>query len=311
MRARSARSAPGCPRAARAAAAARRRPTTVARAARRRNLPSAARLPSSSLLVATSTMLCLSSFGSRNASPFCSAREYWPISMQQRAPSRASSISASGLFASRAPLASATKGEPDVCSARAAISCPVPGSPRINTGRRAASSSSSAFSVSRIGALVPSAASETRRGSFAAAVLNARAIVASSFDRPIGFSRKSNAPMLRRLDGGLDRAVAGHHDDRHRQQRIRAPFAQQRDAVGVRHPDVEQHERGLLALPVRARFARVLGERDAIALVLQDLRQQLADADLVVDDQDFPGCAIIGSILSLTRASGPAASAGK
>ena len=38
---------------------------------------------------------------------------------------------------------------------------------------------------------------------------------------------------------------------------------------------------------VRARFACVLGERDAVALVLQDLGQQLADADFVVDDQDF------------------------
>ena len=39
------------------------------------------------------------------------------------------------------------------------------------------------------------------------------------------------------------------------------PFAQQRDAVGIRHPDVEQHQRRLLALAVRARLARVLGER--------------------------------------------------
>ena len=40
---------------------------------------------------------------------------------------------------------------------------------------------------------------------------------------------------------------------------------------------------------VRARFARVFRERDAIAFVLQDLRQQFADADFVVDDQDFLG----------------------
>jgi hypothetical protein len=46
-----------------------------------------------------------------------------------------------------------------------------------------------------MGWLVPSAASETRRGSFAAAVLNARAMVDSSLESPIGFSRKSNAPM--------------------------------------------------------------------------------------------------------------------
>ena len=76
------------------------------------------------------------------------------------------------------------------------MSWPVPGSPRTRIGRRAASSCSSARSASRTAALVPSAASETRRGSCAAALLSARAIVDSSFCRPIGFSRKSNAPIL-------------------------------------------------------------------------------------------------------------------
>jgi hypothetical protein len=38
-------------------------------------------------------------------------------------------------------------------------------------------------------------ASEMRRGSRVAALLSARVIVPSSFARPIGFSRKSNAPM--------------------------------------------------------------------------------------------------------------------
>ena len=42
-----------------------------------------------------------------------------------------------------------------------------------------------------------------------------------------------------------------------------------------------------MPLPVRAGFARILSECHAITLVLQDLRQQLADADLVVDDEDF------------------------
>ena len=46
------------------------------------NLPSAARLPSGSLLVHTRVTFGLSSFPSRNASPFCSSFEYWPISAQ-------------------------------------------------------------------------------------------------------------------------------------------------------------------------------------------------------------------------------------
>ncbi len=60
---------------------------------------------------------------------------------------------------------------------------------------RAASSCSIARSASRTGCAVPSAASDTRRGSRTAAPFSARAIVASSLARPIGFSRKSIAPM--------------------------------------------------------------------------------------------------------------------
>ena len=60
----------------------------------------------------------------------------------------------------------------------------------------------------------------------------------------------------------------------------------------------------------RARYARasmrVLGERDAIALVLQDLGEQLADADLVVDDQDVlrrgDGHRVASGKVSVTRA---------
>ena len=66
------------------------------------------------------------------------------------------------------------------------------------------------------------------------------------------------------------------------------PLLEQRDAVGVGHPDVEQHEVGARALARRrARFARVLGQPHLVAFVAQDLRQQLADAHFVVDDQDL------------------------
>jgi len=50
----------------------------------------------------------------------------------------------------------------------------------------------------------------------------------------------------RRLDRGLDRAMAGNHDDRTRQSTAFAPLAQQADAVEIGHPDVEQdHVRAL------------------------------------------------------------------
>ena len=46
----------------------------------------------------------------------------------------------------------------------------------------------------------------------------------------------------RRFDRGLDGAVARHHHDRARSPVRLRPFAQQCDAIGVRHPDVQQHE---------------------------------------------------------------------
>jgi hypothetical protein len=93
----------------------------------------------------------------------------------------------------------------------------------------------------------------------------------------------------RRLDGGLDRAMPRHHDDRHRDEPGCAPFAKQRHSVSVGHPDVEQNQRRLLALPIGARFAGVLGHCDSVTLVLQNFGQQLSDADFVVDDQYFAG----------------------
>jgi hypothetical protein len=52
--------------------------------------------------------------------------------------------------------------------------------------------------------------------------------------------------QARSLDGGLDRTVAGHHDHRAVVAVGHRPFAQQGDAVGIRHPDIQQHEVGNL-----------------------------------------------------------------
>src|SRR6266568_1001147 len=92
---------------------------------------------------------------------------------------------------------------------------------------------------------------------------------------------------LGRLDRGLDGPVSGHHDHRHRELAARGPFTQQRDAVGIGHPDVEQDERRFGAAAIAARLARVLGQTYPVTLVLQDLGEQLADADLVIDDQNL------------------------
>ena len=91
----------------------------------------------------------------------------------------------------------------------------------------------------------------------------------------------------RGLDRSFDRGVAGHHHDRHRQLAARGPFLEQRDAIGVGHPDVEQHEVWASALTNAPRIACALGERNLVTLVGQDLGEELADADFVVDDQDL------------------------
>jgi hypothetical protein len=90
-----------------------------------------------------------------------------------------------------------------------------------------------------------------------------------------------------RLDGGLDGGMAGHHHDRHGELAARGPFLQKRDAVGVRHPDVEQHQVRTSALAQATRFAGAFGKQHLVPLVGEDLGEQLADSDLVVDDQDL------------------------
>jgi hypothetical protein len=89
--------------------------------------------------------------------------------------------------------------------------------------------------------------------------------------------------VLGRLDRGVDRAVSAHHDDRHGQQPAGGPFLQQRDAVHIGHPDVEQHEVGTQAIAAGARLGSVFGQLDVVAFVREDFRQQGADAQLVID----------------------------
>jgi hypothetical protein len=94
----------------------------------------------------------------------------------------------------------------------------------------------------------------------------------------------------RGLDRGVDGRVPAHHQHRHREEPRGRPFLEQGHAVGVGHPDVEQDEVVLAGKPCRARFGRVLRQRDAVALVAQDFRQQFADADFVVYNQDVGHC---------------------
>ena len=109
-------------------------------------------------------------------------------------------------------------------------------------------------------------------------------------EKPVALQRHRLFQEVERADaGGLDRGLDGgmarHHHHRHGELAARRPLLQQRDAVGVGHPDVEQHEIGPAALAQAARVACAFGEHDLMALVGQDFRQQLADAYLVVDYQ--------------------------
>ena len=90
-----------------------------------------------------------------------------------------------------------------------------------------------------------------------------------------------------RFDGRVDRSVAGHHHHRHVQQAARRPFLEQRDAIRIRHPDVEQHQVGAHLAADPARFGGVLGQRDAVPLVGQDLREKFANAHFIIDHQYF------------------------
>jgi hypothetical protein len=89
----------------------------------------------------------------------------------------------------------------------------------------------------------------------------------------------------RRLDRGLDRAVAADHDDGARQTAALAPLAKEADAVEIGHPDVEQHEIRALHAPQLARGRSRLGGIDDVTLVFEDVADGLADVRLVVDDE--------------------------
>jgi hypothetical protein len=76
----------------------------------------------------------------------------------------------------------------------------------------------------------------------------------------------------RGLDRGFDRGVARHHYHWHGELTASGPLLQQGDAIGVGHPDVEQHEVGPGTLAQPARVARAFRQHDLVAFVGKDLR---------------------------------------
>ncbi len=92
--------------------------------------------------------------------------------------------------------------------------------------------------------------------------------------------------LHRRIDG----AVPGHDDDRTVQIAVFRPFAQQRDAVGIGHPDIEQDQIELRCGPRVTSGTGVAGNRHAVAFVRQDVLNQRPNVGLVVDYQYLGIC---------------------
>ena len=65
-----------------------------------------------------------------------------------------------------------------------------------------------------------------------------------------------------------------------------APLTQQRDAVGIRHPDIEKHQIGSVPDITGSGLGCVCGNRDLIAFVLENIADDLSDIGLVVNNQN-------------------------
>ena len=92
--------------------------------------------------------------------------------------------------------------------------------------------------------------------------------------------------ILERGDGGLDRGVSGHDDDQH----VGIDFVQaalQFDAIGAAHLDIDQSDiEGLLG-HASERFVGALGGGHVVAFLGKPLGQRIADAQFVVNNQQF------------------------
>ena len=89
---------------------------------------------------------------------------------------------------------------------------------------------------------------------------------------------------LHRVDRGLDRAEAGH-DDGERVGRGLADRLEQLDAAHARHLQIADDEVVVRAIELAERARAVLGGADDVAFHPEEVREDVADELLVVDDQ--------------------------
>ena len=100
---------------------------------------------------------------------------------------------------------------------------------------------------------------------------------------------------LDRLDGVADRAVGGHHDDRH----VRVgPHrgAQHLHAVEPRHPQVGDHD--VDAVERGHRLGAVGGQHHVVAVALEDGGEDAPQVRFVVGHQDADGLGHVGGTVS-------------
>jgi hypothetical protein len=88
------------------------------------------------------------------------------------------------------------------------------------------------------------------------------------------------------FDRGVDGGVATHHDDGHIEQSSARPFFQQGHAIGVGHPNVQQHQIGPGRLACKPRLCGVFCNFYCMTFVVEDLKQQVPNAQFVIHHQN-------------------------
>src|ERR1035437_3419516 len=115
-----------------------------------------------------------------------------------------------------------------------------------------------------------------------------------------GLFQKSQRADFCRLYRSVDGGVATHHDHWHGQKTGGGPLLEQSDAMGIGHPDIEQHQVRPVARARRSCLLGVLRQLDVVAFVVEDFHEEIADAELIVDHQYV--CHVYASFLEFVSA---------
>ena len=102
-----------------------------------------------------------------------------------------------------------------------------------------------------------------------------------------GFFQEIQRADFGGFHGGVDAGVAAHHHHGHVELAGFGPLFEQGNAVAIRHPNVQQHHGGAGLVSKLAGFFGIFGQGNRIAFVLQDFRQQIADAHFIIYNQNI------------------------